>query len=102
MYRPVELPANVPAQVRSWNMDYQKEVEKYNKMQEKGVGPAVLLSQASRVEAAGTKVTRYLMVVKANGGKIIPPPITKAEQDVANSRRNRTIAGSKLEYRSNY
>lgn len=100
MYRNIELPADVPAQVRSWNMDYNREVEKYNALVRKGAGPAVLMSQAERVEAAGTKVTRYLLAVRANGGKVIQPPVTDVERAVAQTKS--APAFTKLAYRSSY
>lgn len=81
------LPPDTPAQVRSWLIDL-------NQAKARGDGKNINLFKG--------KIERYLSAVELKGGKILPPPVTQAELDVAYARRNRAIVGSQLEFRSNY
>lgn len=83
----ITLPAGAPAQVRSWLID---------------MNQAMSLGDTANARFFRKKIEKYLAAVELQGGKTIQPPLTEVEKEVAYARRNIAIAGSKLEYRSNY
>lgn len=68
-----KLPADAPAQVRSWLMDYNRFKARGHKGKEKA-------------DELAAKIEKYLKAVDKAGGVTLKPPVTKAERDIAQAK----------------